>query len=74
MNIKFYWKHMGFIMKTIIYDVSISPLRGLIVFVEDMHRAMPDVKIFKAYGLSLKQDELTDIVPPCGTMSVEGRR
>jgi hypothetical protein len=27
------------------------PLRGLIIFVEVQHRALPDVTISKAYGL-----------------------
>ena len=42
---------MGFLMKTVISEVFISPLRGLISFVEVLHRAAPDVKIYKAYGL-----------------------
>ena len=51
MNIRIYWKHMGFLMKTIISDIFISPLRGLINFVDVQHRAKPDVEIYKAYGL-----------------------
>ena len=51
MNIRTYWKHMGFLMKTVISDVFISLLRSLISFVDVHHRASPDVKIYKAYGL-----------------------
>ena len=50
MNIRTYWKHMGFLMKTVISDVFISLLRSLISFVDLQHRASPDVKIYKAYG------------------------
>ena len=51
MNIKIFWKHMGFLMKTVISDVFIPPTTGLDNFIEVRHRAMPDVKIYKAYGL-----------------------
>ena len=43
---------VGTCLITVISDVLFRPLRVLIVFVEVQHRALPDVKISKAYGLS----------------------
>ena len=42
---------MGFLLKTDISDVFISPLRGLIILWWFKRRALPDVNIYKAYGL-----------------------
>ena len=50
-NTKICWKHMGLLMMNVTSDIVISPTTGLDKFIEVRHRASPDVKISKAYGL-----------------------